>query len=84
MRSFGKDSVLVVEGGGTGGYRGIKFDGIRRKCLPEEGYPDGAVSVTVVGRLLCSRRRLAALFVPPDPNRVGKPFHATGVEVGNP
>jgi hypothetical protein len=86
MRSFGKESVLIVEGGGTGWLSRIKIDGDSAQVTPlKEGYPDGAVSVTVVGTTAyVLEGQLAALFGPPDSNRVSRPFHATAVEVGNP
>ena len=50
MRSFGKDSVLIVEGGGKGWLSRIKVAGDSGQVTPlKEDYPDGAVSVTVVG-----------------------------------
>jgi glucose/arabinose dehydrogenase/mono/diheme cytochrome c family protein len=86
MRSFGKDSVLMVEGGGKGWLSKIKIDGESAQVTPlREGYPDGAVSVTVAGTTAyVLEGQLEALFGKPDPNRSAKPFHATAVEVGNP
>ena len=86
MRSFGKDSVLIVEGGGKGWLSRIKINGDSGQVTPlKEDYPDGAVSVTVVGTTAyVLEGQLSALFGPPDPHRVEKPFHATAVEVGNP
>jgi glucose/arabinose dehydrogenase/mono/diheme cytochrome c family protein len=86
MRSFGKDSVLIVEGGGEGWLSRIKIAGDSGKVTSlKQGYPDGAVSVAVVGTTAyVLEGQLVALFGPPDPHRVEKPFHATAVEVGNP
>jgi hypothetical protein len=86
MRSFGKDSVLIVEGGGDGKLSRIKIDGDSGHVTPlKAGYPDGAVSVTVVGTTAyVLEGQLAALFGPADPHRISKPFHATAIEVGNP
>jgi glucose/arabinose dehydrogenase/mono/diheme cytochrome c family protein len=86
MRSFGKDSVLIVEGGGTGRLSRIKIADNSAQVTPlKEGYPDGAVSVTVVGTTAyVLEGQLAALFGKPDPKQPAKPFHATAVEVGNP
>lgn len=86
MRSFGKESVLIVEGGGNGWLSRIKIVGDWGQVTPlQEGDPDGAVSVTVVGTTAyVLEGQLSALFGPPDPQRVSKPFHATPVEVGNP
>jgi hypothetical protein len=86
MRSFGKDSVLIVEGGGKGWLSRIRINGDSGQVTPlKEGYPEGAVSVTVVGTTAyVLEGQLSALFGPPDPHRVEKLFHATAVEVGNP
>ena len=86
MRSFGKDSVLIVEGGGEGWLSRIKIAGDSGQVTSlKQGYPDGAVSVAVVGTIAyVLEGQLVALFGPPDPHRVEKPFHATAVEVGNP
>jgi hypothetical protein len=86
MRSFGKESVLIVEGGGKGWLSRIKIAGDSAQVTPlKEGYPDGAVSVTVVGTTgYVLEGQLDALFGPLDPHRVSKPFHATAVEVGKP
>jgi glucose/arabinose dehydrogenase/mono/diheme cytochrome c family protein len=86
MRSFGKESVLIVEGGGKGQLSRIKIAGDSGQVTPlKAGYPDGAVSVAVVGpTAYVLEGQLDALFGPPDPNRLAKPFHATAVEVGTP
>jgi mono/diheme cytochrome c family protein len=86
MRTFGKDSVLIVEGGGVGWLSRITINGDSGQVTPlKEGYPEGAVSVTVVGTVAyVLEGQLSALFGPPDPHRVEKPFHATAVEVGIP
>jgi glucose/arabinose dehydrogenase/mono/diheme cytochrome c family protein len=86
MRSFGKDSVLIVEGGGKGWLSRIKIADDSGQVTPLKGsYPDGAVSVTVVGTTAyVLEGQLDALFGKPDPHRVSKPFHATAVEVGSP
>jgi glucose/arabinose dehydrogenase/mono/diheme cytochrome c family protein/sugar lactone lactonase YvrE len=86
MRSFGKDSLLIVEGGGQGRLSRINIDGNSGQVTPlKEGYPDGAVAVTVVGTTgYVLEGQLAALFGKPDPQRVAKPFRATAVEVGTP
>ncbi len=86
MRAFGKESVLIVEGGGKGWLSRIKIVGDSGQVTPlKEGYPDGAVSVTVVGTTgYVLEGQLDALFGPPDPHRLAKPFHATALEVGTP
>lgn len=72
--------------GGKGWLSRIKIAGDSGQVTPlKEGYPDGAVSVTLVGTtgyVLEGQRD--ALFGPPDANRVSKRFHATAVEVGKP
>ena len=86
MRSFGSNSVLIVEGGGKGRLSRINVSEDSGKAVPlKEGYPDGAVAVTVVGTTAyVLEGQLGALFGPPDPNRKLNPFHATSVEVGLP
>jgi len=78
--------MLIVEGGGKGWLSRIKINGDSGQGTPlKEGYPDGAVSATVVGTTVyVLEGQLDALFGEPDPHRVSKPFHATAVEVGNP
>jgi hypothetical protein len=86
MRAFGKDSVLIVEGGGPGALSRIKISGNSGQVTPlKEGFPDGPVAVTVVGTTAyVLEGQLKLLFGPPDPSAPSKPFHATAVEVGNP
>jgi sugar lactone lactonase YvrE len=86
MRGFGTDSVLIVEGGGSGRLSRIRITGDSGQLTTlKEGFPDGPVSVTVVGTTgYVLEGQLRTLFGPPDPNAVSRPFHATAVEVGNP
>jgi hypothetical protein len=86
MRAFGKDSVLIVEGGGPGALSRITISGNSGQVTPlKEGFPDGPVAVTVVGTTAyVLEGQLKLLFGPPDPSAPSKPFHATAVEVGNP
>jgi len=86
MRRFGEDSVLIVEGGGNGRLSRIRIVGDSGQLTTlKEGFPDGPVSVTVVGTTgYVLEGQLKALFGPPDPHPISKPFHATAVEVGNP
>ena len=50
MRTFGKDGVLIVEGGSGGRLSKIELKGDTGKVTTiKEGYPDGPVAVTVVG-----------------------------------
>jgi hypothetical protein len=86
MRRFGEDSVPIVESGRNGRLSRIKIVGDSGQLTTlKEGFPDGPVSVTVVGTTgYVLEGQLKALFGPPDPHPIAKPFHATAVEVGNP
>jgi sugar lactone lactonase YvrE len=84
MRSFGKDKLLIVEGGEGGRLSKITLSGDNGKVERlKEGYPDGPVAVTVVGRTAyVVEGQFAALRGGPDAKT--KPFRATAVEVGKP
>ena len=84
MRSFGKDSLLIVEGGGKGTLSLITLKGNNGtvKTL-KAGYPDGPVAVTVVGTTAYVLEAQFAAMRGPNPVPV-KPFKATAVEVGKP
>lgn len=86
MRSFGKDSVLIIEGGGPGALSRNKITGDSGQVTPlKQGYPDGPVAVTVVGTTAyVLEGQLKLLFGPPDRSAQSKPFRATAIEVGNP
>ena len=93
MRSFGKSSVLIVEGGDGGKLEKVTFDGNNGKVeLIKQGYPDGPVAVTVAGttayvcegQLAVMMRRPGAGGSAPAPAAPPKPFVATAVEVGKP
>jgi sugar lactone lactonase YvrE len=86
MRSFGKDKVLIVEGGNGGRLSRITLNGDSGKVeTVKEGYPDGPVAVTVVGTTAyVVEGQLAALMRRADPEAKTNPFHATAVEVGKP
>src|SRR6185312_6919178 len=85
MRSFGKDSVLIVEGGPSAKLSKITITGDSGQVTPlKEGLPNGPVSVTVVGTTgYVLGGQLKQLF-DPDPNATPKPFRAIAVEVGKP
>lgn len=84
MRSFGKESLLIVEGGGAGKLSLITLKGNQGKVKTlKEGYPDGAVAVTVVGTTAYVVEAQFAAMRGPNPVPV-KPFKATAVEVGKP
>jgi sugar lactone lactonase YvrE len=86
MRSFGKHSVLLVESGGTGRLSLLSLKGSSGQVTTlKEGFPDGPVSVAVVGRTgYVLEGQLKALFAtgpnPPPP----APFRASAVPVGVP
>ena len=87
MRSFGKNSVLLIDGANGGELSKVTLtDNSGKVDVIKQGYPDGPVAVTVVGttayvlegQLSGMMRRPGT--EPPPP----KPFHATAVEVGKP
>ena len=84
MRAFGKDSVLVVEGGSGGRVSKVTLKGDTGTATAiKEGYPDGPVAVTVVGTTAyVLEGQLAAMRA--APGAPAKPFHATSVSVGKP
>jgi sugar lactone lactonase YvrE len=86
MRSFGKNDVLVIEGGSPGRLSRITLSGNSGKITPiKEGYPDGPVAVTVVGTTAyVLEGQLAILFGRAPAGTAEHPFHATAVEVGKP
>jgi sugar lactone lactonase YvrE len=86
MRSFGKNSLLVAQGGSAGKGKlslvTLKGDKGTVRVL-SEGYPDTAVAVTVVGTTAYVLEGQFAAMRGPNPVPV-KPFKATAVEVGKP
>ena len=84
MRTFGKNGLLVAEGGGGGRLSRIDLSGDTGKLtVLKEGFPDGPVAVTVVGTTgYVLEAQLAAMRAPPG--TPAKPFKATAVEVGKP
>ena len=89
MRRFGKNDVLIIEGGNGGRLSRIELSGDTGKVTTlKEGYPDGPVAVTVVGTTAyVLEGQLAAFMRPPGSNAAPpapKPFKATAVEVGKP
>jgi glucose/arabinose dehydrogenase/mono/diheme cytochrome c family protein len=85
MRAFGKDSVLIVEGGPTAKLSRITINGDSGQVTNlKEGCPDGPVSVTVVGTTgYVLGGQLGQLFNP-NADQTAKPFRAIAVEVGKP
>jgi sugar lactone lactonase YvrE len=89
MRSFGKSDVLIIEGGSGGRLSRIALNGETGKVTTiKEGYPDGPVSVTVVGTTAyVLEGQLARIMRPPGApadTSPPKPFKATAVQVGKP
>jgi sugar lactone lactonase YvrE len=80
MRSFGKNSILVIESGASRLSK-IVIDGDAGKVTTiKEGYTDGPTAVTVVG----TTAYVSEMAFRRDPNAPVKPSHATAVEVGKP
>jgi hypothetical protein len=84
MRSYGKDSVLLVEGGAPGRLSELRLTGGHGTLRTlKEGFPDDSVAVTVVGHtayVLEAQWRA----LPHDPRYTPKPFHATAVSLAAP
>jgi hypothetical protein len=81
MRRFGKNSLLLIEGGGVGRLSRLRINGDSAELETlKEGFPDGPVSVAVVGTTgYVLEGQLKTLFGPADPAAPSKPFHATAV-----
>jgi hypothetical protein len=86
MRSFGANSLLLVESGGAGRLARLTINGIAGDLTTlKEGFPEGPVSVAVVGTTAyVLEGQLNGLFGPAAPNPVSKPFRAIAVDVGRP
>ena len=87
MRSFGKNALLVAEGGGAGKLSKVVLDGDSgKRTVLKEGFPDGPVAVTVVGTTgYVLEGQLGGMRAPPgSAPPAPKPFKATAVEVGKP
>lgn len=85
MRAFGKDSVLIVEGGPSAKLSRITINGDSGQVTNlKEGCPDGPVSVAVVGTTgYVLGGQLGQLFNP-NADQTPKPFRAIAVDVGKP
>lgn len=90
IRRFGRDGLLLAEGGSSGRLSRVILSGNRGTVtVVEQGFPDGPVAVTVVGttayllegQLASLMRRRAP---DADASAAPKPFRATAVEVGSP
>jgi sugar lactone lactonase YvrE len=89
MRSFGKNALLVAEGGGGGKVSKIVLNGAKtegKHTVLKSGFPDGPVAVTVVGEsVYVLEGQLSSLFAPAgSPPPPVKPYKATAVPVGKP
>jgi len=84
MRRYGKNSLLLIEGGGAGRLSLLRINGDSAGLQTlQEGFPDGPVSVAVVGTTgYVLEGQLMTLFGPADPAATPKPFHATAVALG--
>jgi hypothetical protein len=84
MRRFGRNSLLLIEGGGIGRLSLLTISGDTGELKTlKEGFPDGPVSVAVVGTTgYVLEGQLKTLFGADDPTATLKPFHATAVAVG--
>lgn len=85
MRSFGKDSILLVGSGGAGRLSRLRIAGDSGQLTTvKEAFPDGPVSVTVVGTTgYVLEGQLKSLFTPSDAKVESKPFRATAVDLGS-
>jgi sugar lactone lactonase YvrE len=89
QRAFGKSSILVVEGGGSGRLSRVTLSGANldsgKITVIKEGFPDGPVAVTLIGdTAYVLEGQIAAMRAPPGANVAPKPFKATAVQVGKP
>jgi sugar lactone lactonase YvrE len=89
MRAYGKNALLVAEGGGGGKVSKIELNAANTEgthTVLKAGFPDGPVAVTVVGKnVYVLEGQLSALFAPPgSPPPPVKPYKATAVPLGKP
>ncbi len=85
MRAFGSKALLVAEGGSGGHLSKVTITGNEGKReVVKDGWPDGAVAVTVVGDTAYLLEGQLSLLRNTDPKVKPKPFKATGVKVGKP
>jgi hypothetical protein len=85
MRSFGKDSLLVVESGSGGRLSRVTLKGDAGAVSTiKEGYPDGPVSVTVVGETAYVLEGQLGALMRAQADAKPKPFRATAIAVGKP
>jgi hypothetical protein len=81
MRAY-RGNILLIESGGAGRLALLKISGDSGQLTTlKEGYPDGPVSVTVVGNAAyVLEAQLKALR---DPNSHTNPFRATAVTLSS-
>jgi sugar lactone lactonase YvrE len=86
MRSFGKNSLLVVESGRGGSLSRVDLKGDSGKVTSvKDGFPGGPVAVAVVGTTAyVLEGQLALLMGRGYGNAQATPFHAVAVPVGKP
>lgn len=85
MRAFGSKALLVAEGGNGGHLSKVVLKGNQgTRQVVKEGWPDGAVAVTVVGETAYLLEGQLALMRSADPKAKPHPFKATAVPVGKP
>jgi sugar lactone lactonase YvrE len=87
IRRFGRNGLLVAQGGDGGRLSRVTLHGNRAVVVTvKQGFPEGPVAVTVVGTTAyLLQGQLATLFAKSyAPDTKTKPFHATAVYVGRP
>jgi hypothetical protein len=88
QRSFGSHGLLVVESGDGGRLSRVDFTPdvtLGRVTTVQEGFPDGAAAVTVVGETAyVLQAQWDAAKHGQEPGYQPKPFTAIGVPVGKP
>ena len=85
MRAFGRSGLLIVEGGDGGRLSRIALSGDTGKVSTlHEGYPDGAVAVTVVGTTAYVLESQFAAMRAGAGSPPLNPFKASAVPVGRP
>jgi sugar lactone lactonase YvrE len=83
MRSFGKNSLLVAEGGGGKLSKVVIQGDSGKRTVLKDGLTNGFVAVTVVGTTAYALES-GVRMGPGGPTAGGTPPKATGVEVGKP
>lgn len=85
MRSFGRNGLLIAEGGSGGRLSHVVLDGDNGKVKPiKEGFPGGPVAVTLVASTAYVLEGQLGLLMRPSKDARPQPFHAVAVPVGKP